>query len=168
MGDFLGRQGLVRLSGGRFAAFLVVCVIGMVLLEEPVSVGGAVPDLGIVALAFGALRWGALGGALLGFGLGFFRDVIALSHLGLNALGMTALGYGLGKARETLYLTTPGIDFIILAGAKLALDMLVLGVAADGSWAAFEHRYFWESPLSAAMTALVGAVGHRLLRHRRG
>lgn len=166
MADFLASQGLVRLSRGRFAAFLAVCVIGMMLLEEPVAVGGAVPDLGVIGLTFGALRWGALGGAILGFGLGFFRDTAALSYLGLNALGMTVLGYGLGKARETLYLTTPGIDFLLLAGAKLALDVLVLGVAAEGAWRNFELRFFWESPLSAVATAVIGALGHRLLRRR--
>ena len=166
MTDFPGSQGLVKLSRGRFAALLLVCVLGMVLLEEPLAVGRAVPDLGIIALTFGALRWGALGGAILGFGLGFFRDIVALSYLGLNALGMTILGYGLGKARETLYLTTPGIDFLLLAGAKLALDVLVLGVAAEGSWRTFELRFFWESPLSAVATAVLGALGHRLLRRR--
>lgn len=164
MGDFLATQGLVRLSAGRFAVFMAVCLIGMVLLEEPVAVGGAVPDLGIIALTFGALRWGALGGSILGFGVGFFRDTVALSHLGLNALGMTLLGYGLGKARETLYLTSPGIDFMLLAGAKLALDVLVLGVAAEGAWRTFEVRFFWESPLSAVVTAVIGALSHRLLR----
>ncbi len=164
MGDFLATQGLVRLSAGRFAVFMIVCVIGMLLLEEPVAVGGAVPDLGIIALTFGALRWGALGGSILGFGVGFFRDTAALSYLGLNALGMTILGYGLGKARETLYLTTPGIDFMLLAGAKLALDVLVLGVAAEGAWRTFEVRFFWESPLSAVVTAVIGALSHRLLR----
>jgi rod shape-determining protein MreD len=164
MGDFLATQGLVRLSAGRFAVFMVVCVIGMVLLEEPVAVGGAVPDLGIIAVTFGALRWGALGGSILGFGVGFFRDTVAFSHFGLNALGMTLLGYGLGKARETLYLTSPGIDFMLLAGAKLALDVLVLGVAAEGAWHTFEVRFFWESPLSAVVTAVIGALSHRLLR----
>ncbi|MGH7564764.1 MAG: rod shape-determining protein MreD [Gemmatimonadota bacterium] len=164
MGDFLSTQGLVRLSAGRFAVFIVACVIGMVLLEEAVTVGGVVPDLGIIALTFGALRWGALGGAILGFGLGFFRDIAALSYLGLNALGMTVLGYGLGKARETLYLTTPGIDFLLLVGAKLALDVLVLGVAAEGAWRTFEARFFWESPLSAVVTAVIGALTHRFLR----
>lgn len=166
MADFLANQGLIRLSRGRFTAFLTACVLGMVLLEEPVAVGGAVPDLGIIALTFGALRWGAFGGAILGFGLGFFRDIVALSYLGLNALGMTVLGYGLGKARETLYLTTPGIDLLLLVGAKLALDVLVLGVAAEGAWRTFELRFFWESPLSAAVTAVIGALGHRLLRQR--
>ncbi len=164
MADFLASQRLVRLSGGRFAAFLAVCVVGMVLLEDLVAVGGVVPDLGVIALTFGALRWGALGGAILGFGLGFFRDIVALSYLGLNALGMTVLGYGLGKARESLYLTTPGIDFLLLAGAKLALDVVVLGVAAEGAWRTFELRFFWESPLSAAVTAVIGALGHRFLR----
>jgi cell shape-determining protein MreD len=91
---------------------------------------------------------------------------MALSYLGLNALGMTVLGYGLGKARETLYLTTPGIDFLLLAGAKLALDVLVLGVAADGAWRTFELRFFWESPLGAIVTAVLGALGHRFMRRR--
>jgi hypothetical protein len=76
------------------------------------------------------------------------------------------LGYGLGKARETLYLTTPGIDLLLLAGSKLAVDMVVLGVVAEGDWRLFELRFFWESPLSAAVTAVIGALGHRLLRQR--
>jgi rod shape-determining protein MreD len=138
----------------------------MVLLEEALAAGGAVPDFAVIGLTFGALRWGALGGSILGFGLGLFRDSMGLSYLGLNALGMTVLGYGLGKARETLYLTTPGIDFLLLAGAKLALDVLVLGVAADGAWGIFELRFFWESPLGAIVTAVLGALGHRLLRRR--
>jgi rod shape-determining protein MreD len=164
--DVFARQGFEGVPVGRFAAFLAVCVLGMVLLEEPLSAGGAVPDLAVIALTFGALRWGALGGAVLGFGLGIFRDSMALSYLGLNALGMTVLGYGLGKARETLYLTTPGVDFLLLAGAKLALEVLVLGVAADGAWRTFELRFFWESPLAAIVTAVLGALGHRFLRRR--
>ena len=166
MGDVLGQQGLVRLSAGRFAVFLIACAVGMLLVEEPVAVRGVIPDLGVIALTFGALRWGALGGAVLGFGLGFFRDIMGVSYLGLYALVMTLLGYGLGKARETLYLTTPGIDLLLLAGSKLAVDMVVLGVVAEGDWRLFELRFFWESPLSAAVTAVIGALGHRLLRQR--
>lgn len=166
MTDVFSRQGLERVPGGRFAAFLAVCIIGMVLLEEPLAAGRAVPDFAVIGLTFGALRWGALGGSVLGFGLGLFRDSVALSYLGLNALVMTVLGYGLGKARETLYLTTPGIDFLLLTGAKLALDVVVLGVAADGVWRTFELRFFWESPLGALVTAVLGALGHRLLRRR--
>lgn len=166
MADVFARQGFERVPAGRFAVFLAVCILGMVILEEPLAAGGAVPDFAVIALTFGALRGGALGGSVLGFGLGFFRDSMALSYLGLNALGMTVLGYGLGKARETLYLTTPGTDFLLLAGAKLALDVLVLGVAADGAWRTFELRFFWESPLAAIVTAVLGALGHRLLRSR--
>ena len=164
MPDAFARQGLEQVPGGRFAFFLAVCVVGMVLLEEPLSTGGVVPDFAVIALTFGALRWGALGGSVLGFGLGLFRDSMGLSYLGLNALGMTVLGYGLGKARETLYLTTPGVELLLLAGAKLALDVLVLGVAANGAWPTFELRFFWESPLGAVVTAVLGALGHRLTR----
>lgn len=166
MADVFASQGVARGSAGRFAVFLAVCVVGMVLLEEPLAAGGAVPDLAVIGLTFGALRWGALGGSILGFALGLFRDSMGLSYLGLNALGMTILGYGLGKARETLYLTTPGVDFLLVAGAKLALDVLVLGVAADGAWQTFELRFFWESPVSAIVTAVLGTLGHRLLGRR--
>lgn len=155
--------GLDPLSRGRFAALLVLCVLATILLEDPLSIAGAAPDFAIIALVYGALRWGAQGGAVLGFGLGFLRDTLVLFHFGLYALGMTALGYAVGKLRETLYLTAPGVDLLLLAGSKLALDVLILGVAAGGAWEAFEQRFFWEAPLSAAYTLAVGGLGHRLL-----
>jgi rod shape-determining protein MreD len=153
-------------SRQRYATFVVFCLLAAMVLEDPLVIGGARPDFVLVALTYGALMWHAQTGALLGFGLGLFRDALVLSHFGLHALGMTVLGYGLGKSRETLYLTTPGVDLTLLAGGKLVLDVLILGAAASGSWEAFETRFFWEGPLSAAYTALVGGLCKRLLLGR--
>lgn len=136
------------------------------VLEDPLAIRGARPDFVLVALTYGALAWHAQAGALLGFGVGLFRDALVLSHFGLHALGMTALGYGLGKSRETLYLSTPGVDLALLAGGKLVLDVLILGVAASGAWEAFEARFFWESPLSAVYTALIGGLCRHLFLTR--
>lgn len=155
--------GLPRLSRRRFVALLALCLVAMVLLEDPLTFAGAAPDFAIIALVYGSLRWGALGGAVLGFSLGFLRDTLVLFHFGLYALGMTLLGYAVGKLRETLYLSGAGVDLGLLAGAKLALDVLVLGVAAGGAWAAFEQRFFWEAPLGAAATVLIGGLGYRFL-----
>lgn len=154
------------MSRQRYATFVVFCLLAAMVLEDPLAIGGARPDFVLVALAYGALTWHAQAGALLGFGLGLFRDALVLSHFGLHGLGMTLLGYGLGKSREALYLTTPGVDLVLLAGAKLALDVLVLGAAASGSWEAFETRFFWEGPLSAAYTAIIGGLCRRLFLAR--
>jgi hypothetical protein len=68
--------------------------------------------------------------------------------------------------RESLYLDAPAIDTLILAGSKMLLDVLVLGVASGGAWKAFEMRFFWESPASALYTTLAGALLARLIGGR--
>lgn len=163
MSERVATGGLDRLPRSRFLAFATLCLSAAVLLEDPLRLAGATPDFTVIVLVYGAIRWGALHGAVMGFGLGLFLDAIVLFHFGLHALGMTLIGYSLGKLRETLYLSTVGVDLLLLAGAKLALDVLILGVAAGGAWEAFELRFFWEAPLSALYTAAVGGLGYRLL-----
>lgn len=151
-----------RMPPGRFAALVGTCLVGALVLEDALAIRGAAPDLVVIPLVYAAIRLGATGGAGTGFALGLFRDALYLLDFGLHALGMTLLGYGIGKARETLYLTTGGVDVLILAGCKLALDVLVLAVAAGGAWEAFEQRFFWEAPAAAVYTALVGGALQRL------
>ncbi len=146
----------------RFAVFLVVCVLAAMLLEDALSLGSARPDFVLVALVYGAIRWGATGGAVAGFGLGLLADAIALSTLGYHALGMTLLGYAVGKLRDTLYLSAPAVDLGLLAGAKLVLDVVVLAGASGGAWERFEMRFFWETPLAALYTAVLGGLLYRL------
>jgi rod shape-determining protein MreD len=153
-----------RLSGRRFAVLAVVCLLGSILLEDALTLGWARPDFLVILLVYGAIRWGAMGGAFLGFGLGLFRDALLLYGLGFHAAGTTLLGYGVGKLRETLYLGAPGVDLLLLLGTKLALDILVLAGSAGGAWAAFELRFFWEAPLDAVYTAALGGLLYRLVR----
>lgn len=151
-----------RLSPGRFVAFVVTCLVAALALEEPLAVRGAAPDFVTIALVYTAIRLGATRGAVMGFALGLFRDSLYIVDFGLHALGMTVLGYVIGKARETLYLSTRGVEVLLVAGAKLVLEVLVLGVAAAGAWEAFELRFFWEAPGSALYTAALGAVLYRM------
>jgi rod shape-determining protein MreD len=153
-----------QLSSRRFAAFAVACLLGAVLLEDALAFGPARPDFALVLLVYGAIRWGALGGAVTGFGLGLFRDALVLASLGFHGLGMTLLGYAVGKLRETLYLSAPAVDLLLLVGAKLALDILVLAGGAGGAWPAFELRFFWEAPFGALYTAGLGGLLYRLFR----
>jgi rod shape-determining protein MreD len=154
------------MSGRRFALLAALCGIGALFLEGPLEIRGAAPDFLLVLVVYGAIRTGALGGAVLGFLAGLFRDTILLMHFGLHALGLTVLGYGIGKVRESLYLDAPATDMALLAASKMVLDTLVLGVAAGGAWKAFEMRFFWESPGSAVYTTLAGAVLARLVGGR--
>jgi rod shape-determining protein MreD len=161
-----GTPWAARMSRRRFVLLAVLCGIGALFLEGPLEIRGAAPDFLLVLVVYGSIRAGALGGAVLGFVAGLFRDTILLVHFGLHALGLTVLGYGIGKLRESLYLDAPAIDMALLAASKMLLDVLVLGVAAGGAWKAFELRFFWESPGSALYTTLAGAVLARLVGGR--
>ncbi|HET6362344.1 MAG TPA: rod shape-determining protein MreD [Gemmatimonadota bacterium] len=161
-----GTPWVARMSRGRFAFFAAVCVVGALFLEPPLEIAGATPDFVLILAVYGAIRAGAMGGAALGFVTGLFRDTLLLMHFGLYALGLTVIGYAVGKMRESLYLDAPAADLLLLAGGKLLLDVLVLGVAAGGAWKAFELRFFWESPGSIVYTTAMGAVLSRLIGGR--
>jgi rod shape-determining protein MreD len=156
--------GVHPLSPRRFTAFLVACLAAQLLLSDPLMVRGAAPDFMAVALVYGAIRWGALGGVVMGFMTGIFQDTLFLESFGVRALWMTLVGYGLGKIRETLYLGSSEVDLPLLFAGKLVIDILVIAVAAHGSWDLFELRFFWEVPSSALYTMVVGAVLHRVFR----
>lgn len=158
------RDGLQGLETTRLLALITVCVLAAMTFEDDLAVAGATPDFLVIAVVYTAISLGASGGTAAGFGLGVFRDALFLDYFGIHALGFTALGYGIGKLRETVYLQGPAVDAAIVAGAKIVLDVFVLGAASRGMWAAFESRFFWESPLAAVYTAGIGAVLYRLLR----
>ncbi|MGH7565563.1 MAG: rod shape-determining protein MreD [Gemmatimonadota bacterium] len=154
------------MSRRRFALLVVVCAIGALFLEGPLEIAGAAPDFVLILTVYGAIRAGALGGAVLGFVAGLFRDTLLLMHFGLYALGLTVIGYAVGKMRESLYLDAPAVDMLLLAASKVFLDVLVLGVASGGAWKAFEMRFFWESPGSVLYTTAAGAALSRLIAGR--
>jgi rod shape-determining protein MreD len=161
-----GTPWAARMSHRRFALLAAVCGFGALFLERPLEIAGAAPDFVLILTVYGAIRAGALGGAVLGFVAGLFRDTLLLLHFGVYALGLTVIGYAVGKMRESLYLDAPAVDMLLLASGKLLLDVLVLGVAATGAWKAFEMRFFWESPGSVLYTTLTGAALSRLIAGR--
>lgn len=162
IGELSATGGFRPLSLKRFIGFLFACLAAQLLLSDPLTVRGAAPDFMVVALVYGSIRWGALGGAVMGFVTGIFQDTLFLESFGARALWMTVAGYGLGKIRETLYLGSSEVDFLLLLTGKLMIDVLVIAGAASGSWALFEQRFFWEVPLSALYTMVVGTVLHRV------
>ncbi len=151
-------------SARRFAALLAVCFLGHVFLEPHARVDGVGPDFYLIAVVFGALRWGPLAGAVLGFGLGINVDAMRLDDFGMHGLAFTMTGFGLGKMKESLYLDLPALDVILLFAAGTLTGLLTTALAAHGSFALFEERFFYEVPLGALVTALVGGALFRLLK----
>jgi rod shape-determining protein MreD len=151
-------------SRGRFVLLLSVFFLGHVFLEPHLAVDGVAPDFYLMAVVFGALRWGPLWGAAFGFLLGINRDAMALDHFGMHGLALTVAGFALGKTKESLYLDLPALDMVLLFISALVTGAIVTAVSSHGNFALFEDRFFYEVPLSALYTAIVGGLLFRLLK----
>ena len=151
-------------STGRFLLLLAAFFLGHVLFRPHLAFGSVAPDFYVMALVFCALRWGALWGAAVGFLLGLNADAMRIDDFGLHALALTITGFGLGKTKESLYLDLPALDMVLLCGSALVSGLVVALVGSHGSFALFEERFFYETPLSALYTAVLGGLLFRLLR----
>ncbi|MFN2433599.1 MAG: rod shape-determining protein MreD [Gemmatimonadota bacterium] len=151
-------------STARFAVLLAVLFVAHALLEPRLAIGAVKPDFYLIALVFSALRWGPLAGTLLGFVLGLNVDSFLGHHFGMHALALTVTGFLVGKMKESLYLDLPALDLILLFGAALLAGLLVTLVGHHESFAAFEESFFYEIPLGALYTAVLGGVLFRLVK----
>jgi rod shape-determining protein MreD len=151
-------------STGRFVLLLTLLFLGHVLLESRIAFDLVRPSFYVMALVFSALRWGALWGALVGFLLGINQDAMTIDHFGMHGLAYTVTGFTLGKLKESVYLDVPALDTMLLFGAALVTGCLVTAISSAGSLALFEDRFFYEVPLSALYTAVLGGLLFRLAK----
>lgn len=151
-------------SRGRFLLLLSVFFLGHVFLESHLTVAGVGPDFYLMAVVFGALRWGPLWGAAFGFLLGVNRDAMVLDHFGMHGLALTVAGFTIGKTKESLYLDVPVLDLVLVFATVLLTGVIVTAVGSGGSLALFEDHFFYEVPLSALYTAALGGLIFRLLK----
>jgi rod shape-determining protein MreD len=151
-------------SRGRFLLLLALLFLCHVLLEPRLTVAGVGPDFYLMAAVFGALRWGPLWGAAFGFLLGINRDAMLLDHFGMHGLALTVVGFTVGKTKESLYLDLPALDVVLLFAAGTLAGLLVTLVGSHASLALFEDRFFYEVPLSALYTAILGGAIFRLIK----
>jgi hypothetical protein len=87
-----------------------------------------------------------------------------LDDFGLRGLALTVTGFGVGKMKESLYLDLPALDMILLFAAALFAGLIVVLVSSHESFALFEDRFFYEVPLSALYTAVLGGLLFRLIK----
>lgn len=151
-------------STGRFLLLLAIFFLGHLFLRPHISFGAVAPDFYLMATVFSALRWGALWGAGLGFLLGINLDAMLIDSFGMNGLALTVAGFAMGKMKESLYLDLPALDLILLFAAGLFTGLVVTLLGYHQSFDVFENRFFYEVPMSALYTALVGGALFRLVK----
>ena len=105
-----------------------------------ISIFGVSADLTpLVVMSIGLLT-GSLLGAVAGFGIGLFVDLVLVQTLGVTSLLYLAIGYWSGRLRELrdpshgLVPLALGAAATAVAGIGMALIQFLLGVDAPVSW----------------------------------
>ena len=123
----------------RVAAVGFLAVVIQVAAVGQISIFGVTADLSpLVVMSVGLLA-GSITGALVGFGMGLFVDLVLVQTLGVTSLLYIAIGYWSGRLRE---LRDPAHELVPLgvgaaatafAGVGMALIQFLLGVEAPVS-----------------------------------
>lgn len=99
-----------------------------------ISIFGVSADLSpLVVMSVGLLA-GSMAGAITGFGIGLFVDMLLVQTLGVTSLLYIAIGYGCGRLREIrdpahgLVPLAMGAAATAVAGVGMALIQFLLGV----------------------------------------
>jgi len=140
----------VRLSL-RLPLRLVLLGFLTVVIQEAavsqISIFGVSADLTPLVVMSVGLLTGSLLGAVTGFGVGLFVDLVLVQTLGVTSLLYIAIGYGSGKLRELrdpshgLVPLALGAAATAIAGIGMALIQFLLGVDSPVSWLLIQELF---------------------------
>lgn len=144
----------------RYIIFVIIILFFIFIQSTPfyenISIQDVYPDLILISFLLIALFIGPFGGEILGFGVGFFLDVLGGGLLGITAFTYTVLGYGTGLIGEKIY--GRGILFpVLLLFIGTILKGIILSLLATifleaGYFGFFkEGKIFLESVLNAVI-----------------
>jgi rod shape-determining protein MreD len=121
-------------------------------------------DFMLIAALFGAVRMRPGWAAVYGLALGLVADALAVNGFGAAALSMTLVAYGASWLKAVFFADNLALNAFFLFVGKWIFDMIVVlaGHRLAGSDLAMQILVW--SPLSAAVTALAGAVALTMLR----
>lgn len=121
--------------------------------------GGPVPiDFLSLAVLFAAVRVRPGSAAIIGFFSGLGLDSLALEGFGTGALTFTLVAFGASWLKAVFFADNLGLTMLFVFLGKWACDVvyiLISGGVPDGR--VLTQLLLW-SPLSAALTAVVGVV----------
>ncbi len=106
----------------------------LVLLQtnilQGIAIGGAVPDVALIALVYLANRNGSMAGQVSGFFAGIVQDFVSLAPLGFNALIRTVTGYLFGLSRGNIFIDPFLAPILVVLAATILKGVLTALVAA--------------------------------------
>ena len=114
----------------RLALLLILLVVFQTTVFPHLRVAGVVPELGLVAAAAIAVRYGPELGAGFGFAAGLASDVFLQTPLGLAALAFGLTAYLVGAMQNSLARPTWWINPAVAIGAGIVAGLLFVGLGA--------------------------------------
>ncbi|MDT3445993.1 MULTISPECIES: rod shape-determining protein MreD [unclassified Pseudofrankia] len=144
------------LTFAALTAVLLAAAIAQVSVVARVPLPGGHPDLVLLLLATAALLEGPIAGALLGFVVGLFGDLLSTHVLGRSALVCCLLGYLVGLLADATERSV-AIALVVVSGAVAGAtiaNVAVAGLLSDGAAG---------TPGQAFQRALVAALYAALL-----
>jgi rod shape-determining protein MreD len=151
----------------RRALVLAGVIVVALLLESTVlarvRLGGARPDLLVIAVVAVAMAAGPTSAACFGFSAGLLADLLFARPVGVAALVYTCVGFAVGYARVYLVSSRAWVHLVLTGAASLAAVWgagLVLRVLDLSSWG-FVAR---TGPLVALYNLLLAPVVYPVIR----
>ncbi len=156
----LDRKALIRLSA-------IVLVGGLVQLTavSQVTIFGVPADLSPLLAASVGLLAGSLVGAVFGFSIGLFMDIVLLQTLGISSLVLTGAGYAAWRLRE-LRDPSHGLLPLAVGAAATALTALAFSLMQFliGVQAPVSLMLVREVLLVVALNAVLALPLHAMVR----
>ena len=146
----------------RRALVLAGVIAAGVVLESTLlahfQLGGARPDVLVLAVVAVAMACGPVTGATFGFAAGLVSDLEFATPVGVSALVYTVIGFGMGTARIYVTSSRTWVHLLLAAAASLVsvwLSGLVLRVFDLSSWAFLARAAPWITLYNLLLTPLV-------------
>ena len=95
---------------------VVICALAYVaqtLVAPRIELAGARPDFLLILVVFFGLSGPPRRGVLIGWGVGFFADLLSVERMGLLSLSYGLTAFTLVSAREFLFGRGPGTQFVV-------------------------------------------------------
>jgi rod shape-determining protein MreD len=139
----------------RIALVALIAVLVQEAVIAQISIFGVSADVTPLAVMAIGLLCGSMPGAIAGFGIGLFVDLVLVQTLGVTSLIFIPIGYWAGRLRElrdpshSLIPLGLGAAATLVSGLGMTLIQFVLGVDSPVSGLLFEQIF---------MTVLINTI----------
>jgi rod shape-determining protein MreD len=121
-------------------------------------------DFMLIAALFGAVRMRPGWAAVYGLLLGLVSDALAVNGFGAAALSLTLVAYCASWLKAVFFADNLALNAFFLFVGKWLFDMIVVFAGHRIAGTDLAMQILVWSPLSAAVTALAGALALTMLR----